>query len=67
MKKTKITAPQSIEDFAKDVEKFATTKASKEDLVYLETEISAMVESLEKWKANQQDNTTKRILNKNAP
>jgi len=52
MKKTKITAPQSIEDFAKDVEKFATTKASKEDLVYLETEISAMVESLEKWKAN---------------
>ena len=60
MKKTKITAPQSIEDFAKDVEKFATTKASEEDLAYLETEISAMVESLEEWKANQLDTTAKK-------
>jgi len=52
--KTKITAPQSIEDFTKDVEKYVQTKASQEDLAYLEGEIEGMIESLETWKAKQQ-------------
>ena len=48
--KTKVTAPQSIQDFTKDVTDYVETKASKEDLAYLETEIEGMIEMLEKWK-----------------
>ena len=48
--KTKVTAPQSIEDFTKDVTDYVKTKANQEDLAYLENEIEGMIEMLEEWK-----------------
>lgn len=48
--KSKITPPQSIEDFTKDVAEYVQTKATLTDLVYLEGEIEGMIRSLEDWK-----------------
>jgi len=49
--KSKITAPQSIEDFTKDVTEYIQTKATQEDLTYLEGELEEMIKDLEEWKA----------------
>jgi len=49
--KSKLTAPQSIEDFTKDVTEYIQTKASQKDLIYLERELEGMIKDLEEWKA----------------
>ena len=54
--KSKITAPQSIEDFTKDVTEYIQTKATQEDLAYLEVELEGMIKDLEEWKAKNELN-----------
>jgi len=45
--KSKISAPQSTEDFAKDVLAYAKKEATKEELDFITDEIKEMIKMLE--------------------
>ena len=45
--KSKVSAPQSIEDFSKDVLQYAKEEANKEELDFIKSEIKEMIKGLE--------------------
>ena len=49
--KSKISSPQPIKEFAKDVLEFAK-KANKEELALIETELKEMIAMIEDYKDN---------------
>ena len=44
---SKISAPQTIEDFTKDVLQYAKEKANKEELDFIKSQIKEMIKGLE--------------------
>ncbi len=52
--KSKMSAPQPIKEFAKDVLEFAQ-KASKEELALIESELKEMIAIIENYKETEQD------------
>jgi len=51
--KSKITAPQPIKEFAKDIAEFAK-KANKEELALIESELKEMIAMIQDYKDKNQ-------------
>ena len=52
--KSKISSPQPIKEFAKDVKEFVQ-KASKEELAVIESELKEMIAMIEGYKEKDQE------------